>query len=54
MKKSILNLGKALDKAEQKQVNGGTNRRCTVEECQQAALWLQDPECECDPANYVP
>ncbi|MFY0629886.1 MAG: hypothetical protein JXR05_05855 [Flavobacteriaceae bacterium] len=28
MKKSILNTGKALDKAEQKQINGGTGYPC--------------------------
>ncbi len=29
MKKSILNLGKPLNKIEQKQVNGGTNYSCS-------------------------
>jgi hypothetical protein len=28
MKKSILNLGKALQRKEQKQINGGTNTNC--------------------------
>jgi len=30
MKKSILNLGKALNKAEQKEVNGGSLGQCIV------------------------
>ncbi|MDP2541213.1 hypothetical protein [Tenacibaculum discolor] len=31
MKKSILNLGKALNKANQKQINGGANGSCYQE-----------------------
>jgi len=30
MKKQILNLGKALDKAEQKEINGGVRPGCTA------------------------
>jgi len=31
MKKSILNLGKALNKSDQKQINGGTSTDCTAD-----------------------
>ena len=35
MKKSILNLGKALNKAEQKSINGGWDPCRTTAECQE-------------------
>ncbi len=54
MRKSILNLGNALNKAEQRSINGGFGSTgpgpCTVDVCQAGARgeWLFDPGCECD------
>ncbi|CAM1339559.1 hypothetical protein [Tenacibaculum aestuarii] len=41
MKKSILNLGKALNKANQKQINGGSNGFCYQEgsKCCENTSW---------------
>lgn len=41
MKKSILNIGKALDRAEQKQISGGGSRSScqTDQDCEQTGLY---------------
>lgn len=38
MKKSILNVGKALDKAAQKSVNGGAPSRCNTDVTEEACI----------------
>ncbi len=46
MKKSILTMGKALTKVEQKSVNGG-KRECTIQ-----CTWILDPiACKCIPSG---
>ena len=43
MKKSILNIGKALNKAEQKEINGGYQRECSTS---------NGPDEECPPTYH--
>ncbi|CAL2087789.1 hypothetical protein T190611E02C_30028 [Tenacibaculum sp. 190524A05c] len=47
MKKSILNFGKVLEKAEQKQINGGA-RICSGWECDMWDYFPLKPNCICE------
>ncbi|MEQ6125286.1 hypothetical protein AAON49_13845 [Pseudotenacibaculum sp. MALMAid0570] len=51
MKKSILNIGKALNKAEQKQVNGGMNGIC---DCTSNYTQVSQNECIFSPVGGGP
>ena len=53
MKQSILNIGTALDKAEQRTINGGFNGCGTLSECMSSCIyeceltvnWHREPPC---------
>ncbi|MFD2566432.1 hypothetical protein [Pseudotenacibaculum haliotis] len=60
MKKSILNIGKALSKADQKEINGGGRGNCSLSyclshcqyECVETVNWHTQPPCwECVDTN---
>ena len=47
MKKSILNLGKALNKAEQKQINGGLTELRKSDFCDKYVTEITYSKCQC-------
>jgi hypothetical protein len=53
MKKQILNLGKALSKAEQKQINGGYAPECISDEDCNQGMNNQDSYCDLSKALCV-